>query len=169
MGLFKKILGTKEKEKVEIDPIIYSPLTGKVVPLRAVNDPVFSQEMMGQGAAVIPTVGRVVAPCDGEVISVFKTLHALTIKADNGAEIIVHVGLETVALNGQYYKSHVGDGERIKKGDLLLTFDLDQIKTAGYDVITPVIVTNSTDYQCVEKTNDDDVNEGDILISLGNN
>jgi PTS system beta-glucosides-specific IIC component len=124
--------------------------------------------MMGKGAAVIPTVGRVVAPCNGEIVSVFRTLHAITIKADNSAEIIIHVGLETVALDGQYYESHVADGERIKKGDLLLTFDLDKIKGEGYDVITPVIVTNSADYQRVEKTNNHDVNEGDVFINLGN-
>lgn len=168
MGLFKKILGTKEEAKIEVDNIIYSPLTGEAVPLSAVNDLVFSQEMMGKGAAVIPTVGRVVAPCNGEIINVFRTLHAITIKADNGAEIIIHVGLETVALDGQYYKSHVKDGARIKKGDLLLTFDLDQIKAAGYDLITPVIVTNPADYQSVEKTNGNNVSEGDELINLEN-
>lgn len=166
MGLFKKILGSKEESKVEVDHIIYSPLTGKAVPLSEVNDLVFSQEMMGKGVAVIPTVGRVLAPCDGEVISVFRTLHAITIKADHGADIIIHVGLETVALDGQYYESHVADGQRIKKGDLLLTFEIDKIKEEGYDVITPIIVTNSTEYQYVEKTNQIEVNEGDLLIKL---
>ena len=151
---------------MNIDDTIYSPLTGKVVSLSEVNDPVFSQEMMGKGAAVIPTVGRVVAPCNAEVINVFRTLHAITIKADNGAEIIIHVGLDTVALDGKYYKSHVEDGERIKKGDLLLTFDLEKIKGEGYDVITPIIVTNSAEYQRVEKLKNDDVSGGDALISL---
>ena len=165
MELFKK--RTKKKGvKEAIDFAIYSPLTGAAVPLNEVNDPVFAQEMMGKGAAVIPTIGRVVAPCNGEVINVFRTLHAITIKADNGAEIIIHVGLETVALAGQYYESHVKDGARIKKGDLLLTFDLEKIKGAGYDVITPVIVTNPAEYQRVEKTKENDVNEGDLLIEL---
>lgn len=164
MSLFKKILGNKKD--VEVDYTIYSPLTGESVPLSAVNDLVFSQEMMGKGAAVIPTVGRVVAPCNGKIISVFKTLHAITIKADNGAEIIIHVGLETVALDGKHYKSHINDGQRIKKGDLLLTFDLDQIKADGYDVITPVIVTNSAEYQRVDKTQKSNVDEGDELINL---
>ena len=166
MGLFRKILGTKEESKGNIDNIIYSPLTGEVRPLSAVNDLVFSQEMMGKGAAVMPTAGRVVAPCDGEVISVFRTLHAVTIKAANGAEIIIHVGLETVALGGKYYESHVEDGARIKKGDLLLTFDIDKIKEEGYDMITPVIVTNSADYQSVDKTEEYEVKEGDLFINL---
>ena len=167
MGLFKKLRNKKE-ESVDIDYTLYSPLTGAAVPLNEVNDPVFSEEMMGKGAAVIPTVGRVVAPCNGEIITVFRTLHAITIKADNGAEIIIHVGLETVALDGKYYEAHVSEGERIKKGDLLLSFDLDKIKASGYDVITPVIVTNSAEYQRVEKTENSDVNEGDVLINLGN-
>ena len=168
MGLLKKILGTKKESNVNIEHIIYSPLTGKVVPLSEVNDPVFSQEMMGKGTAVIPTAGRVVAPCDGKVLSVFRTRHAITIKADNGAEIIIHVGLETVALDGQYYEAHVANEQQVKKGDLLLTFDLNQIKEAGYDVITPVIVTNSADYQSVEKTENDNVSHGDLLIRLSN-
>lgn len=168
MGLFKKLINKKE-ETVDIDDTIYSPLTGTAVPLNEVNDPVFAEEMMGKGAAVIPTVGRVVAPCDGEIVSVFRTLHAMTIKADNGAEIIIHVGLETVALDGQYYESHVEDGARIKKGDLLLTFDLEKIKGEGYDVITPIIVTNSAEYQSVEKLKNGDVKVGDALISLEHN
>lgn len=163
MGLFKKILGTKAGI---IDDKIYSPLTGEVAPLSAVNDLVFSQEMMGKGVAVIPRAGRVVAPCNGEIISVFRTRHAVTIKADNGAEIIIHVGLETVALDGKYFESHVADGERINKGDLLLTFDIDKIKEEGYEMITPVIVTNSADYQRVDKTEKNRVKDGDLLIAL---
>ena len=165
MGLFKKVLGTKEESKVEIDHMIYSPLTGKVVPLSEVNDPVFSQEMMGKGVAIFPTAGRVIAPCNGEIISVFRTLHAITIKADSGAEIIIHVGLETVALNGQYFESHVEDGQRIKKGDLLLTFDVEKINEE-YDVTTPVIVTNPTNYQSVHATGEKEVSCGDPLIDL---
>jgi len=166
MGLFKKVLGVKEESKVEIDHMIYSPIAGKVVPLSEVNDQVFAQEMMGKGIAVFPTTGRVVAPCNGEVISVFKTLHAVTIKADNGAEIIIHVGLETVALDGQYFKKYVEDGQRIKKGDLLLTFDVDKI-SEGYDVTTPVIVTNPTDFQSVKATEEGEVDCEDSLIDLG--
>jgi len=168
MGLFRKILGTKDKGEStgDIDNIIYSPLTGEVRPLSTVNDLVFSQEMMGKGVAVMPTVGRVVAPCDGEVISVFRTLHAVTIKAANGADIIIHVGLETVALDGKYYEAHVEDGAHIKKGDLLLTFDIDKIKEEGYDMVTPVIVTNSADYQSVDKTEENEVKDGDLLINL---
>ena len=167
MALLKKLLNKKE-EVTTVDFSIYSPLIGNVVSLSDVNDPVFAQEMMGKGIAVFPTVGQVFAPCDGELISVFRTLHALTIKADNGAEIIIHIGLETVALDGQHFESHVQDGHRIKKGDLLLTFDLEQIKKAGYDLVTPVIVTNPTLFQRVEETKKDVVNSGDLLMELKN-
>ena len=164
MGLFKKRVGTKETEP--LDYTLYSPLTGKVVPLSEVNDLVFSQEMMGKGLAVLPTVGRVVAPCDGHIISVFRTLHALTIKADNGAEIIIHVGLETVGLDGKHYTAHVKDGAPIKKGDLLLTFELDEIKALGYDVVTPVIITNWSEYSQVDQTEENEVEDGTPLIEL---
>jgi len=167
VALLKKLLNKKE-EVTTVDFSIYSPLIGNVVSLSDVNDPVFAQEMMGKGIAVFPTVGQVFAPCDGELISVFRTLHALTIKADNGAEIIIHIGLETVALDGQHFESHVQDGHRIKKGDLLLTFDLEQIKKAGYDLVTPVIVTNPTLFQRVEETKKDVVNSGDLLMELKN-
>jgi len=165
MGFLKKLMGIEEKE-VDIDYSLYSPLAGTAVPLNEVNDQVFAEELMGKGVAVIPTVGRVVSPCDGEIISVFRTLHAITIKADNGADIIIHVGLETVALDGQHYKSHVQDGQRVEKGELLLTFDLNNIKEEGYDVITPIVVTNSAEYQSVEATGEKEVNCGGLLLSL---
>jgi len=161
MGLFKKLLG-----KDDATSKIFSPLVGTVVSLSDVNDPVFAEEMMGKGAAVIPTVGQVFAPCDGEVVTVFRTLHAVTIKADSGAEMIIHVGLETVSLDGQYFEAHVADGEKIKKGDLLLTFDLDQIKAAGFDIVTPIVITNSADYDQVDKTKKKEVSNKDLLISL---
>ena len=164
MGLLDKLLNRKETK--EAGSCIYSPLIGRVVPLSDVNDPVFAEEMMGKGAAVIPTKGKVFSPCDGEILTVFRTLHAITMKADNGAEIIIHVGLETVGLDGKYFEAHVEDGAKIKKGELLLTFDLDEIKSAGYDVITPVVVTNSADYEQVEKTNKKEVSNKDLLISL---
>ena len=163
MELLKKLLMI---DKMDTGSKIYSPLIGRVVPLSEVNDPVFAEEMMGKGAAVIPTKGQVFAPCDGEVVTVFRTLHAITIKADDGAEIIIHVGLETVGLDGKHFEAHVADGTKIKKGDLLLSFDLDQIKAAGYDIITPVVITNSGNYDQVEKTGKKEVGFKDLLLSL---
>jgi len=165
MGLFKGF-GSKKNDQLDERRNIYSPLVGKVVALSEVNDPVFAEEMMGKGAAIIPLKGEVFAPCDGEVVTVFRTLHAITLKGDHGAEIIIHVGLGTVALDGQHFESHVVDGMRIKKGDLLLTFDIEAIKAAGYEVVTPVVITNSADYEKVEKTERKEVGNKDLLICL---
>jgi len=166
MGLFKKLTGKKEA-KGAIDMKVYSPLKGEVRPLSTVNDPVFAEEMMGPGIAVFPTVGQVIAPCNGEVLSVFRTSHAITFKADNGAEIIIHVGLETVALDGHHFKVHVADGQKVKTGDNLLTFDLEKIAAEGYDLITPVIITNGADFGQVDPTTNNQVEMGDELIQLG--
>lgn len=163
MGFFDKLMGKKTAKKVDL---IYSPLIGTAVTLGEVNDPVFAEEMMGKGAAIIPTKGEVYAPCDGEVITVFRTLHAVTIKGDAGADVIIHVGIETVGLNGEHFTAHVIDGQLVKKGDLLLTFDLEAIEAAGYDMITPVVVINSAEYGAIEKTNKKDVSNKDVLIEL---
>ena len=128
------------------EKIVYSPLNGNIVPLNSVNDETFAGEMLGKGMAVIPSDGKVYAPFDGEVATLFPTKHALGLKADSGIELLIHVGLETVGLNGKHFTAHVKDGLRIKKGDLLLEFDLNAIKNAGYDIVTPLIVSNTDDY-----------------------
>jgi PTS system beta-glucosides-specific IIC component len=125
-------------------------MTGNAVALSEVNDPVFSGEMMGKGIAVIPTIGKVFAPVTGEIVSIFPTKHAITIKGTNGVELIIHVGLDTVNLKGEHFECKVTDGQSIKAGDLLLEFDIAKIKAAGYDIITPVIVLNTKDYEVVE-------------------
>ena len=125
---------------------ILAPAEGKCVPMSEVNDPTFSQEILGKGIAIIPAVGKVYAPADGEVTMVFETKHALSVKTSDGAELIIHIGLDTVNLQGKYFNAHVAAGDKVKAGDLLMEFDIDKIKEAGYDVITPVIVCNTPDY-----------------------
>jgi sugar PTS system EIIA component len=137
--MFKNFFKNK---KVEIDTTILQPLEGEIVPLDVVPDPVFSQKMIGDGFAVNPTSGTVVSPVDGEVISVFPTKHAVSVKSTDGREILIHVGLETVTLNGEGFTSFVSDGERIKKGQKLLEADLEFIKEKVPSIITPVIFTN---------------------------
>ena len=165
MSFLKGLFG-KKGDDVAVDNKVYSPLAGAVVPLTQVNDPVFAEGMMGKGVAIIPTDGRVFAPCNGEVVTMFKTLHAVAIKGDNGAELIVHVGLDTVSLDGKHYVGHVKDGDRVSKGDLLIKFDIDAIKEAGFDIITPVIVTNSADYRDVERVDNGTIVVGDYLLEL---
>lgn len=154
-NLFKK----KENNKV-----IGSPTKGRAVALSEVNDPTFAEEMLGKGAAVIPEDGKICAPADGEIGMVFDTLHAVSMTTDFGAEILIHIGLDTVKMKGEGFTGHVKAGDHVKKGDLLLEVDLEKVKAAGYDTITPVIVCNTPDYSSVENVGKGAVNAGDDLI-----
>lgn len=145
---------------------ISSPVAGEVVPLAKVNDETFAQEIMGKGIAVMPKDGRVVSPVDGAVQMVFKTKHAIGILSDEGAEILIHIGIDTVKLDGKYFKAHVKAGDIVKKGDLLVEFDKEAIKSEGYDVITPVIITNSAMYLDVLGKDIKEVNAGDSLLTI---
>ena len=156
-NLFKK----KEKKHV-----IGSPAKGKAVSLKEVNDPTFAEEMLGKGAAVIPEEGKIYAQADGEIGMVFDTLHAVSMTTDFGAEILIHIGLDTVKMKGDGFTGHVKAGDHVKKGDLLLEVDLEKVKTAGYDTITPVLVCNTPDYASVEGIQADAVNAGDDLIII---
>lgn len=126
-----------------LDETIYSPLQGELMALNDVKDEVFSGGIMGAGVAILPTSGEICAPFDGTVLSVFKTKHAIGLISKQGVELLIHVGLDTVNLNGHFFDIKVSESEEVKKGDLLGTFDLNEIKKAGYDTTTPVIVTNS--------------------------
>ncbi|EAC3451173.1 PTS beta-glucoside transporter subunit IIBCA [Listeria monocytogenes] len=130
-------------EKATLDETIYSPLQGEIIALNDVKDEVFSAGIMGAGVAILPASGEIRAPFDGTVLSVFQTKHAIGLISKQGVELLIHVGLDTVNLNGQFFDIEVSESEEIKKGDLLGTFELDTIKKAGYDITTPIIVTNS--------------------------
>lgn len=125
---------------------ILAPVSGRVVPMSEVNDPTFSQEILGKGVAVIPSEGKVVAPASGEVVVMFETKHAVSIRTEEGAELIIHIGLDTVNLRGEHFVSHVNQGDHVKAGDLLVEFDMEAIKEAGYDVITPIVVCNTPEF-----------------------
>lgn len=149
---------------------IASPLTGQIIDLKEVNDVTFASGLMGKGAAIIPTVGEAIAPEDGEVVSLFRTKHAIGFQTKSGAEILIHIGIDTVKLDGQYFEAHVESGQKVKKGDRLVSFDIEAIKQAGFEVTTPIIITNSDDYidvQCI--FNQDDIQQGDALLALSAN
>lgn len=131
-------------------PLLYSPLEGTAIPMDQVKDETFAAEVLGKGVAVIPEKGQVKAPCNAVVETVFDTKHAIGLKADNGAELLIHIGVNTVELGGKYYETHVSEGDRVKTGQLLITFDMDRIKAEGYDVTTPLIVTNTDEYQDIK-------------------
>ncbi|GBF10745.1 PTS beta-glucoside transporter subunit IIBCA [Tepidibacillus sp. HK-1] len=153
---------TKEKS----DEKVFSPLDGKVIALSKVPDSAFSSEAMGKGIAIEPKSGRVVSPVNGTVSVAFKTKHAIGLVSDHGAEILIHVGIDTVQLEGKYFTSHVKQGDQVKVGDLLVEFDIDKIKEAGYEVVTPIIVTNSSNYKEVTTTSKKAVNEQEMLLGL---
>ena len=125
---------------------ILAPVSGRVVPMSQVNDPTFSQEILGKGVAVVPSEGKVVAPASGEVVVMFETKHAVSIRTEDGAELIIHIGLDTVNLRGEHFTAHVAQGDHVKAGDVLVEFDMEAIKEAGYDVITPIVICNTPDF-----------------------
>lgn len=156
---------------VNLHPVtIFSPLTGKIIPLNQVNDPTFASELMGKGIAIIPTEGKAYAPDDGEVVSLFRTKHAIGFQTDSGVEILIHIGIDTVKLDGQHFQAHVQAGSQVKKGDLLVSFDIEAIKQTGFEVTTPIIITNSDDYQKIQTIHQSEtIEKGDVLLTLSAN
>ncbi len=120
-----------------------SPLKGDVIPLSNIEDGAFSSEAMGKGVAIEPMEGKVISPVNGVVTALFQTKHAICITSDEGLEILIHIGMDTVKLEGQYFTAYVKQGDVVKIGDLLVEFDINKIKEAGYEVITPIVITNS--------------------------
>ncbi|MFG6119731.1 PTS sugar transporter subunit IIA [Thalassobacillus sp. B23F22_16] len=135
-NLFKKNTGELK---------IYAPLEGKVVDLNEVPDPVFAERMMGEGVAIEPVNGEVVSPVDGEIVQLFHTNHAVGIKTKSGVEVLVHIGLETVSMEGEGFEGHVKSGDKVKTGDKLITFDMNLVQEKAKSTITPIIITNYND------------------------
>lgn len=145
---------------------ITSPVEGKVIPLTEVKDPTFSQEILGKGAAIIPEKGVVYAPFDGKVDAVFETGHALGLVSEDGVELLIHVGIDTVNLKGKYFTPKKKSGDTMKKGDILLEFDIDKIKADGYDVTTPIIISNTEQFAKVKAYEDKVVTKESKLLSV---
>lgn len=139
---------------------VCSPLDGKLIDITEVKDEVFSAGILGDGMAVIPEKGELYAPVDATVDTVFDSKHAISLIGDNGAEILLHVGLDTVKLEGMHFEPQVKNGDRVKAGQLLMKFDIKEIKKAGYDIVTPIIITNSDKYKLSKATGG--------LVSVGN-
>ncbi|WP_448665319.1 PTS beta-glucoside transporter subunit IIABC [Serratia plymuthica] len=146
--------------------IVVSPIAGEVMPLAQVNDATFASGLLGKGVAIVPLQGRVVSPVAGRVVSLFKTKHAIGIESEDGAEILIHVGIDTVKLDGLHFTAHVQEGDRVKPGDLLIEFDQAAIHAAGFDTTTPIIVSNSDDYVDVLAGGQGRVQEQAPLLTL---
>ena len=157
LGFFKG----KTKEKV-----ICSPCVGNVTPLTEVPDPTFSEKIIGDGFAVIPSEGKIFAPADGEITMVFDTLHAITMTTAAGIELLIHIGLDTVTLKGAPFTAHVAAGDQVKKGDLLMDADLAQIQAAGLNIITPVVICNTDDYSNISLLKEGGVSPDDQVLKI---
>lgn len=145
---------------------VYAPMTGTVKDLSEVADEVFSSGMLGKGIAIEPTNGQVNSPVDGIITTVFPTKHAIGVTSDEGVEILIHIGIDTVEMNGEGFESFVKQNERVKKGDLMIRVDLDKIKAAGLSSITPVVVTNSTTYKDISIVASNKVDKGQVLLTI---
>lgn len=145
---------------------IYAPISGSVLQLEKVPDPTFSQKMMGDGIAIEPTIGKVVAPFSGKVIQLFPTKHAIGLRSDTGIELLIHIGLETVSLNGEGFDTFVKQGDQINTGDTLITFDINVLREKGFNLITPIIITNRDVWTIEEKTTNNVIKTGDVILSV---
>ncbi|UJL45678.1 PTS glucose transporter subunit IIA [Virgibacillus sp. NKC19-16] len=157
--MLKKLLRKKETTETFL-----SPITGNVVKMEDVPDEVFSQKLMGDGVAIEPTEGIVVAPFDGEVAQFFQTKHAVGIRGTNGLEVLIHIGLETVALNGEGFEGFVEQGDHVKAGDKLVAFDLELIKAKADTVISPVVITNGEMVESLIKSEEKVVAHGESVL-----
>lgn len=139
---------------------------GRTIPMDEVNDQTFAQELLGPGIAIVPFNGTVVSPINGTIATVMDTKHAVCIQGEDGLELIVHAGLDTVELNGKYYQTYKEIGDQVKAGDVLLEFDLEEITKAGYDVTTPIVITNLGDYKITKCLTGQQVKAGEEVIQL---
>lgn len=159
MGFFKKLFGKKTDN-------FYAPMAGKAVPISEVPDPTFAEGLLGNGIAIEPSEGKVYAPCDATVDMMFTTGHAVSLVADCGAEVLIHVGLETVSLEGKPFKVYAASGDKVKKGQLLMEVDLDAVKAAGLPIITPMLICNTDEYPTFNTIVGKNVTNDDVVIEL---
>lgn len=155
-------ISTDKKEPCSL----YAHLSGKIVNLDNVPDEAFSTGILGEGVAIEPDECVLYAPCDGNVVKVFDTKHAVNIVSDEGCEILLHIGIDTVKLSGRFFESHVKDGDRIHKGDRLVTFDAEGIRKAGYKTVTPMVICNSEEYEKINILTDKNVSAGEKIIDV---
>ena len=160
MKFFQNLLGKDNRIAIA------APVAGKLVSIREVNDPTFGEEILGKGVAIIPQDNKICAPADGVISTVFPPGHAAAMKSSDGVEILIHVGLDTVKLDGKYFTIHASEGQEVKKGDLLLEADMEQIKAEGYDIITPIVICNTDEFSDFQMAESADVSQGDEILTI---
>lgn len=162
--MFGKMKGLFGKEDKGV--VIVAPVAGEVVAADKINDPTFSEQMLGKTIGIVPAGGQVVAPVTGTIDSVFDTGHAITVIADDGAQIIIHVGLDTVNLQGKHFTVHAQAGDKVTPGKVLIEFDREGIIADGYDPVTAVILCNSGEYNQIDVEYGGSVKAGDPMMTL---
>lgn len=168
MGIFNKLFGESSRDsEVSFQPeknTVYAPVDGTAIPLKEIGDGVFSEGVLGPGCGMKPESETVVSPVSGKVLSVPDTKHAVAVESDDGLEILIHIGLDTVAMNGKGFTAHVREGDRVKCGQALVTFSKKKIEAAGYKDTIAVLVTNGEDYKKVELLARGPVKKGSALL-----
>lgn len=154
-----------KKKKEDTKAVLTAPIAGEVVSCKEIPDPTFAKEMLGKGLGIIPSEGKLYAPCDGSIDMVFDTKHAITMSGCMGADLLVHIGLDTVKLQGKPFTVHTAPGAAVKQGDLLIEFDLEAVKAAGLNPITPLVICNSDNFKVTCMTGKT-VKAGDPIIEL---
>lgn len=162
----QKLADTNNMETKKATANIISPVKGTVIPLTEVKDEVFSGGLMGLGCGINPAEGKIYAPFDGKIVGLLESNHAIGMESEDGVEILIHVGMDTVKLNGKYFTCHVKEGESVKQGQLLLEFNIEEIQKEGFDVITPVVITNSDEFSEVTPTLYGKIEQGETLLHI---
>lgn len=161
-----------EETPIEAAPVqsssceVYSPMKGRILPLSKAKDEVFASEVLGKGVVIEAEDGQVVAPFNGTVATLFPTKHAVGIVSEDGAEILIHIGIDTVQLNGECFESYVEQGEKVKQGQLLVSADLKAISEKGYCTQIPVIITNTPQYSTIRTEEKEQADFGDVIMTL---
>lgn len=145
---------------------ICSPLNGKIKELELVDDVAFSNKMLGDGIVIIPSTGELFAPIDAKISMLFPTKHAIGLITDEGIELLIHIGIDTVNLNGDGFSSFVKENDQVKKGDKLISFDIVKMQEKGYDIDTMIIITNTDNYEKIHKCEADEIIVGDELLEI---
>lgn len=158
--------GNEEKSGVKSE-VLCAPVKGKIIPIEKVGDLTFAEKILGDGAAIVPETGLIVSPSDATIDTMFETNHAVSLSTDSGAEVLIHVGIDTVRLNGKHFKAMVKNGDRVKTGQPLIEFDIDKIKAEGYDTTTSVVITNYKDYKGIDKNDGEAIEKKPFLTLQG--
>jgi len=168
MNVLNKIFGkSKEDAALTCEPlVIYAPVSGKVIALKDFPDPVFSQEILGPGCGIIPSIEQIIAPFNGVVIQLTDTKHAIGLKSEDGMELLIHIGVDTVDMNGIGFSSYVKEGQTVHMGEKLISFDKAAIRKANHSDTVAIIVTNADDFAGIEKLADDTVTAGTSLLKV---